>query len=81
MTLGRTLLALFVVAALAGIAAACPVCFDAGNPNVVEEYRRSTMFLSLLPFGIVGGIAAVAVRLARRPPASSDAEPAGVTPR
>ncbi len=74
-------LAPIVVMALAGVAGACPVCFDAGNPSVVEEYRRSTMFLSLLPFGIVSGIVAVAVTLARRPPADADPDPAAVTSR
>jgi len=42
---------------------------------VLEEYRRSTMFLSLLPFGIVGGIAGVATYLARRAVPLDDAQP------
>jgi hypothetical protein len=76
------LVALLVALAVLGVAAsagACPVCFDAGNPNVGETYRRSTLFLTLLPFGVVGAIAAVAVYLARRPDPASDAP--AVTPR
>ena len=61
-----TLLLLGLGAAVAG---ACPVCLDASNPTVIEEYRRSTMFLSLLPFGIVGSIAGAGAYLARHPPA------------
>lgn len=66
MTLARTVLALVIVVLAAVVAAACPVCMDAGNPVVIEEYRRSTMFLSLLPFGIVGSIVGTGVYLARR---------------
>jgi len=80
MTTIRYGLAALLVLAMASIAAACPVCFDAANPNVVEEYRRSTMFLSLLPFGIVGGIGGIAMYLARRPLAAHD-RPAPLTTR
>ena len=67
-------MAAVTVLALSGAALACPVCYDAGNPVVAETYRKSTMLLSLLPFGIVGGIAAVARHfLVRERPA--DAEP------
>ncbi|HWP67089.1 MAG TPA: heme o synthase [Candidatus Limnocylindria bacterium] len=47
-----------------GIAAACPVCF-AADPELVRWYLLSTYFLSLLPFGIVGGVAGTAYLLAR----------------
>jgi hypothetical protein len=66
--------ALLAVAAMAGAAGACPVCYDAGNPAVGETYRRSTLMLSLLPFGILAGIAGVArwfvVRAATHGPAT-----------
>jgi len=66
-TFRRILLSLAFVSVGAAVAATCPVCLDASNPTVIEEYRRSTMFLSLLPFGIVGSIVGAAAYLARRP--------------
>ncbi len=81
MSIVRSLVVTLVaVLMLATAALACPVCFDAANPNVVEEYRRSTMFLSLLPFGIVGGIAGIAAYLARRPLPPAD-DPVPLTTR
>jgi len=74
-TVRSLVLAVLALAVGATVAGACPVCFDAANPNVLEEYRRSTMFLSLLPFGIVGGIAGVATYLARRAVPLDDAQP------
>ena len=72
----RIAFALVLVCVGAALAGACPVCLDASNPTVIEEYRRSTMFLSFLPFGIVGSILGAGFYLARRP--SGDA---GLTAR
>jgi len=44
----------------------CPVCFGAGDDNVLWFYYLSTVMLSLLPFAIVGTIAAVVLWLRRQ---------------
>ena len=74
-------LAASAVLVLTGAALACPVCYDAGNPHVAETYRRSTMMLSLLPFGIVGSVAAVARHFVTRdrPTDGASADPAPTT--
>jgi hypothetical protein len=54
-----------LLAAAPGAAVACPVCFDA-NSQSIWFYQLSTTMLSLLPFGIIGGVALVAWRLARQ---------------
>lgn len=46
-------------------AGACPVCFQAGDANVLWFYGLSTLGLSLLPFALVGGIALLARWLRR----------------
>ena len=46
-------------------AGACPVCFQAGDANVLWFYGLSTMWLSLLPFALIGSIALVALWLRR----------------
>lgn len=51
----------FALLAHAACATACPVCFDA-DARVAWFYRLSTVFLSLLPFAIVGLVATVAWR-------------------
>ncbi|MFN8544197.1 MAG: hypothetical protein U0807_08320 [Candidatus Binatia bacterium] len=53
----------------AGSAGACPVCFDASNPQALWFYWMSTLMLTLLPFGVFGLLALVAFRLRH------DAEP------
>jgi len=39
------------------LAQACPFCFSSATENVLHTYYISVIFLSLLPFGVVGGIA------------------------
>ena len=53
-----------VVLAGASYAAACPVCF-AADEHVLRWYQISTYWLSLLPFGIIGGVAGTAYYIAR----------------
>jgi len=50
------LLALAAVLATPAVAYACPVCFDANEANRTA-FILTTIFLSLLPLGMVGGIA------------------------
>jgi hypothetical protein len=73
--------ALGALVLLGGAALACPVCYDAGSPAVAETYQRSTMMLSLLPFGIVGGIGGAAAYLARRSRPADDAGGSPITTR
>lgn len=65
-TAGRLVAAAGALAALAAPASACPHCYGASSATVLEAYYLSTLSLSLLPFAVVGGLAAIAVRLARR---------------
>jgi len=53
-----------VLAALPAAALGCPSCYGSGSERVIEAYQASTLFLSLLPFGIVGAIGATAWWLA-----------------
>ena len=55
-------------------AGACPVCFQAGDANVLWFYGLSTMGLSLLPFALIGGIALVALWLRREAERAPTAE-------
>jgi hypothetical protein len=43
----------------------CPVCFDSADPNVLRFYSISTLFLSLVPFALIGGVVLTAWRLQR----------------
>lgn len=47
-------------------AAACAVCFDDGNGVALRTYAMSTLFLSALPFCVVGGLALAARHLRRQ---------------
>lgn len=47
-------------------ALACPQCYAASNGRVLVTYYLSAAFLSLLPFAVVGTVAAVALRMKRR---------------
>lgn len=49
-----------------GSASACPVCFDAADPTVLHFYSISTMFLSFVPFVLMGGVATAAWHLRRQ---------------
>jgi hypothetical protein len=37
-------------------ALACPSCFSAGNPRVLETYYLTALLLSILPLAILGTI-------------------------
>lgn len=52
----RTAAAAFALSLSVRVASACPVCFDSSNPTVLRFYSISTMFLSFLPFALVGGL-------------------------
>ena len=39
------------------LAQACPFCFSSATENVLHTYYISVIFLSLLPLGVVEGIA------------------------
>jgi hypothetical protein len=41
----------------AGVLRACPVCFSAANPRVLETYYLTTVLMMLLPLVILGSIA------------------------
>jgi hypothetical protein len=48
-------LALLLVVALPDVAHACPVCFDPRDENRVA-FLATTVFMSLFPLGMVGGL-------------------------
>jgi len=48
-------LALLLVLALPDVAHACPVCFDPREENRFA-FLATTVFLSLVPLGMVGGV-------------------------
>lgn len=86
----RQLRALFTATVLLvpALAAACPVCGQAKNPEVENTYILMTVFMSLTPLAMIIGLAAfVVIRLRRaeaeqlRPPASIPAEAALPTGR
>lgn len=54
---------LFVLAT-AGVAHACPVCFDARETQRAA-FLGTTIFLSLLPLGMIGGLALFLFRRSR----------------
>ena len=62
----RALLVPVLVLLAVGAAYACPVCFDSADPNVLRFYSISTMWLSFLPFTIVGGLGLAAWHLRRQ---------------
>ena len=63
----RTGLVLFGLTAAAFVTApvvawACPVCFS-GSPRIREAFFNTTVFLSLLPLGMIGAGVVVLKRL------------------
>jgi hypothetical protein len=50
----RCLVGALLVAFVAGPADACPVCFGASDSRVLHAFYASTVFLTLLPFLLVG---------------------------
>lgn len=48
-------IALLLVVALPDVAHACPVCFDPREENRFA-FLATTVFLSLVPLGMVGGV-------------------------
>lgn len=44
---------------------ACPTCFASAGANVLRTYLLSTIWLSLLPFALIGGVVLLAVRMRR----------------
>jgi hypothetical protein len=48
-------LALLLLVALPDVAHACPVCFDPRDENRVA-FLATTVFMSLFPLGMVGGL-------------------------
>lgn len=62
----RQLLALAAVLLTPAVAYACPVCFDANEANRTA-FIATTIFLSLLPLGMVGGIAYWIRQVTREP--------------
>lgn len=77
----------FLAAWSAGAPArACPNCFGSTESNVYLMYQYSTVWLSLLPFAIVGAIVVTARHFARaalrdRASAERDRSAADVGPR
>jgi len=49
------LLALVLLMVLPDVVFACPVCFDASDENR-QAFLATTVFLSLLPLGMVAGV-------------------------
>ncbi|MFQ5668017.1 MAG: hypothetical protein ACE5I7_16500 [Candidatus Binatia bacterium] len=47
-------------------AGACPLCYGSSSGRVTNAYYLSTLMLSVLPFAVVGVVAAVAWRVRRR---------------
>ncbi|MEE9214389.1 MAG: hypothetical protein V3U54_06265 [Thermodesulfobacteriota bacterium] len=39
------------------LAQTCPFCFSSATEEVLHTYYLSVIFMSLLPFGVVGGLA------------------------
>lgn len=54
-TMPLVVLALVLVAAFPDVAHACPVCFDSRDENR-QAFLATTVFLSLFPLGMVGGL-------------------------
>lgn len=52
------------------VAHTCPFCFSSTTKEVLHTYYLSVIFMSLLPFGIVGGIAFWIYRNKRSVPGS-----------
>ncbi len=48
------------------VAAACPKCYGASSPQVLSSYYLSTLMLTLLPFAVLGTIAAIGWHFKRR---------------
>jgi hypothetical protein len=48
-----------------GVAAACPVCFSAANPQVLETYYFTVSLMTFLPFAMIGGLVVWLRRRAR----------------
>lgn len=53
----RNLATAAFILAMAAPALACPVCFSAGNDNVLRAFYVSTATLTLLPLLIFGAVA------------------------
>ncbi|HZO80365.1 MAG TPA: hypothetical protein VFB33_01625 [Candidatus Binataceae bacterium] len=51
---------------LPAVAAACPVCYGASDPQVLSAYYTATIALLLLPLLLVGGFALWISRASRR---------------
>lgn len=58
--------ALVATMLLSVVAGACPVCFQAQNEENRIAFIVTTVFLSLLPFGLVGGLILWVRRRARQ---------------
>lgn len=74
------LLAVALVAFLPDVAWACPVCFDPREENRVA-FLATTVFLSLVPLGMVGGLGLWLRKRARElkglPPETQDPSSSG----
>ena len=51
---------------LPGAAMACPMCYGSSSPRVLLFYYLTAALLTVLPFGIVGGIILVTSRMMRQ---------------
>lgn len=58
--------ALLLVLLTPALAAACPVCGTAQSENVRNAFVGSTVFLSLLPLTLIGGLIGLGVWHVRR---------------
>jgi hypothetical protein len=69
---------LLLIAVLPDVAHACPVCFDPREENRVA-FLATTVFMSLVPLGMVGGLGLWLRKRARElrglPPLDDDASP------
>lgn len=73
MSVSRLLLVMLLVLGPALSALGCPVCFDTSDQNVLRFYSISTLFLSFVPFALIGGVVLAAWHLRRS--AAMDDEP------
>lgn len=68
--------ALALLVLLPDVAHACPVCFDPREENRVA-FLATTVFLSLFPLGMVGGVGLWLRKRARELKGTPDPAPAG----
>jgi|JRYF01.1.fsa_nt_gb hypothetical protein len=72
MSRGAPLVFAAILLPLTGLA--CPNCYGSSDDTILRTYYLSTAMLSLLPFGLVAGLFAIAWQLRR---SQAEDEPSG----